>query len=88
MEDKITEGLTKGTKIGEDLFKYILNKTSGEGPLVIIAISSMLAAMEAQHPGTIDDIVEGANLFLNRLQEAMAQDMVNAALKRAAGDLN
>jgi hypothetical protein len=72
----------RSVEAGRKAFELLVDETEGRGGRMVLAISSILASMEAQYPGTIDDISKGASLMLDRLAEAMTGQAVADVLER------
>lgn len=72
----------RSVEAGRKAFELLVDETEGRGGRMVLAISSILASMEAQYPGTIDDISKGAGLMLDRLAEAMTGQAVAEVLER------
>jgi hypothetical protein len=86
--DKFDKELIRGIEIGERIFVDLVDRSGGKGATMIIAISAMAAQMEAQSPGTIEDIVTGANLMTKRLTEILAKDVVDEVMAKVSRNIN
>lgn len=70
----------KSIEAGHDTFEFLLDHTDGHGGRMVIALSSILASMEAHSPGIIEDITTGANLMIDKVAEVVSADMVKSIL--------
>jgi len=50
--------------LGEQLTAEIIDRTNGKGHLILGSLAVILANLEAQHEGTIKDVLEGTKLIL------------------------
>ena len=76
-EEKFRKEFNRSVEAGRKAFELLVDETEGRGGRMVLAISSMLASMEAQSPGFIEDTAKGANLMVDRIADMLAGDLVN-----------